>query len=210
MPKQHSTNDYGRALKENIAAFFTKEKKEEGFKKIIKDIIDGELPNGIMKKEYFELIYNNYILILSINLYKNIRMFPKTKVSESPIHGKGLFTLEYIGKENIITFYPIHYMIDKKSNDIFVSYDILLRNISMDGFPLSKYLLTGDQNLAIGGHPELYEDYKNGHMINHSNKPNAYFEKVYTIDNACNIWMVIASKPIKKGSEILVNYGGAP
>jgi hypothetical protein len=215
MDKIHSYKDglmhYNTlAIYDYIHDKFTPRNKKRAFRKIISDNIykDKNMP---MNKYFYEITYLNYVIKDTIEKFRYV--FPKTEVRKSNIDGLGLFAKEDIQKNKIITFYPVHYLLGDKLNymsKFYLSNDIITSNLSMETFNVRDYILTGQEVelLAIGGHPKMYKDYENGHMINHSDDANSYFQLVNGDDNyLCNIWMIISTKDIKEGEEITVNYG---
>ncbi len=188
-----------------ITDCFEPEIKNKYIRIIIEDLIKDDNP-GFANKYYCELIYNNMVLEKFLDEYSN--QLPKLEVKKSKIHGNGLFSKCEIERDHIVTFYPIHY-IRGDGNRTYLSSVIMENGCKMESFNMNKYILTGREKelVQIGGHPEIYENYRNGHIANHSKRPNAYFALVRNGDIMTNIWMLIAIKFIDIGDEILVDYG---
>lgn len=189
-------------------------------KKSIKDIITYNIQEDEPEKNhkaYYEILFCEDIFI---NILKEFGdKLPQLIVKKSNIHGNGVFALQDIPKGTLTTFYPVHFIFtddvvscENKQVGVkmFVS-PILDENLINENFfkVAQDYLLSGSQKelFKIGGHPQLYEDYQNGHIINHSKNANSYFQLVNGPNNNCNIWMIISTRNIKNGEELTVNYG---
>ncbi len=195
------------AIYDFISDKFTLVNKKNAFAKIIQKIMNKEMC-GICNKCYYEVIYINEIIKLTIDTFRNT--FPLTEVKQSNIHGHGVFAKENIAKNRIITFYPVHYIIDSESKNGAVYLSPEISDLQMNTFKISDYILTGPEIelLQIGGHPEMYKEFQNGHIINHSNKANTFFRLVNgNKDCLCNVWLIVSTRDIKKGEELTVNYG---
>jgi hypothetical protein len=195
--KNLNISDLFYDIKDEISSIYTTKNKHIMFKQIIADFIKG--PN-LCNKFLYEMEMSDRVMDYIINKYKNI---PKTKVAKSNIHGNGLFALETIKKGNFVTFYPMHVI--QNGNLIYKSPKI----ISLPDFNIHKYLLAGPEQelFSISAHPNLYEDHKNGHIANHSDNANVYYQLITRDGFRCNIWGLVSIKDIKKGEEITADYG---
>ncbi len=170
--------------------------------------------------DYLRVQYINTVILHSTNIYMNY--FPETKILKSEIHNKGLFADQDIEPNKIITLYPVHYIANSEGQIILS--DILMTSkkqgqdnvrLRVHGPILRDYRIMINSNLlldngmfVIGGHPEIERYTTNGHFINHSKNHNAILYPVLESNTIfTNIWLVIAIKPIKKDSEIFINYG---
>ena len=182
------------------------EYKKKYIKVLINTILEYNSENP-MEKGYYEIMYANRVINEVIEKYKDI--IPKTSVKISSLiksskRNKGLFADQDIKEGELITFYPIHFLKLTNSNKIYLSGDFLINNCKMDLDYIQKYSLAGyNTDYIIGGHPNLLIDYQNGHMINHHEiNDNCFFQLINS-----SIWGIFAGKNIKKGSELLINYG---
>lgn len=110
----------------------------------------------------------------------------KTKVKKSKIHGIGVFAAKNIKRNEIIEICKLIIMSQKDTRLI-------------DETSLYDYYFSWKDNksgIALG----------NGSLYNHSYEPNAKYIKNFS---AAAITF-IALKPIRAGSEIIVNYNGDP
>jgi len=156
------------------------------------------------------------------------------KVGKSNVHGNGVFATEDISKDTVITFFPIHCLIDKSDSnpagevpsyyatknvfDVNTEENIFEINLSYKMDISNEYCAFGDPNKTSD--PELL-----GHIINDStsfktNKSDAKSIKnevcryilssnnnsVMTIYDEYGLFYVKATKDIKKGDEILMSY----
>ena len=103
----------------------------------------------------------------------------KLTVKKDPVKGRGIYALSNI-KSNVV-LEKCHLLILHESE----VHDLLDRYV----FSYSKHHVA----LALG----------NGSLYNHSSKPNAYC--YFTDDREQLIFETL--RPIKKGEEILINYG---
>lgn len=109
----------------------------------------------------------------------------KVFVQQSLIHGIGVFDYQDISLGEIIEICPLLKLPIEEKDSLFADY---------------RFWWTEDEKkmfyvIALGY----------GSFYNHSDTPNGYFissKKTFTID-------FIATKNIKKGDEILVDYGGS-
>jgi hypothetical protein len=209
--------DYVDELDENsekiynaIGYFFTKDRKLEGIKDIVKLLSEtgNTYKSGCFSKYFYELVYLNEILSKIIRVYGHY--IPTLVVAKSKIHGIGVFADEDIKRGRIVTFYPIHYIIEDNYK-VYTSPEIISSTI-INKVPknINEYALTGkeDELLVISANREIQKEYQYGHLINHSSGPNTYFQLVNSYNTfMCNIWVIISTKDIKKGEELTVNYG---
>jgi hypothetical protein len=186
-----------RKLYDAIGQYFQEDVKRDAIRSIIKTLMERSSGSECFTKCFYELVYLNDVINKVTKLYR----LPKLVVSKSKIHGNGVFAEEDIKKGTIVTIYPVHFIIEDW-HKVYVSPEIL--NTMEDKVPsdIHKYLLTGKEDEV------LYKDYQNGHIINHNNRPNTYFQLVNP-DNKfmCNVWVIISIKGIKKGEELTVDYG---
>lgn len=122
------------------------------------------------------------------------------KIKKSDIHGNGVFATNNIKKNNFITFYPCHYVV--------INGCIMGTEPCQDFEKLSKYILAGDHNDKIKwvGDPYKIDDVSRiGHIVNHGNSKNS--NAIYQRYQPDNIWIIKSIKNIKKGDEILIDYG---
>jgi len=140
------------------------------------------------------------------------------RVDYSSINNHGVFANIDILKNNIITYYPAHYIYKLNNYSIY--------NINLE--PPSNYKdyrfdLDIIEDIAIIGHPyitgnmnwvgnKINDGYKHNYKINNKKKRNKYNKKTKECNNALfivnknNIVEVVATKNIKKDDEILVSY----
>ena len=183
-------------------------KKELTIKPLINKKINGLLEGGLLEKDYYELCHANYVLNYVVNKYSI--SLPNVIVKKSDLHGNGVFANQNIKRGELVTFYPVHFLFKKGSgcikktllceelieylfeNEEELSQDIILR-----------YSLTGlKTNYVVGGYKNIYKNHLNGHIVNFNTNPNCYFQLIKS-----TIWGVVALKDIKKGTELLINYG---
>jgi len=199
-------NETGQEISKFISDQFTLENKKIAFRQIIREIIELNKDTDFNNKAFYELVYSNKILNNTINKYNS--KLPKTIVKKSTIHGNGVFASENIPIDTLITFYPVHFIVDSMDGRVFMSTKI--QDLKFDVEKCTNYILTGSEKelFKIGGHPDIYENYENGHIINHKSNSNSVFQLINkNNDYNCNIWMIVSCKKIKKGDEITVNYG---
>lgn len=115
-------------------------------------------------------------------------MFDKTQskvfVQPSPIHGLGVFAAQDISVGDVVEVCPLLKLDIDNKNELLADYRFWWGNNGERAFYV----------IALGY----------GSIYNHSNNPNAYFfnnEDNFTID-------FVATQKIKKGDEVLVDYGG--
>jgi SET domain-containing protein len=133
---------------------------------------------------------------------------PKIVIKKSNIHNNGVFADKVVGRGEFITFYPCHY-IKIVIGDKYALMGYIKNEIDdMENFNnniMNRYSLTArdEQKIIWIGDPDVYDDLLQvGHIVNHSKyKSNAVFYKYN------NIWTIEAIKKIKKGEEILIDYG---
>jgi hypothetical protein len=104
----------------------------------------------------------------------------------SRIHGKGIFAIEDLQKNEVIEICPIIVLDQKETRKI--------NDTSLYDYYFSWQ--DSASSIALGY----------GSIYNHSYQPNAEYSK----DFLNNRITFIAIKPIRKGEEITVNYNGDP
>jgi len=190
-----------------ISQYYVPETKKLFFRRLIEEILLSGIAD-LINKHYAELLYNNYVTNKFLKEYSH--KLPELEVKPSKIHGNGLFSKQKITKDHIITFYPAHFINDDKTGKIYASNEINLADLRLDTFDLHRYQLSGEKEkslMIIGGHPNLYENHLNGHIANHSLNPNAYYQLVSYSDIITNIWILVSTRFISIGDEILIDYG---
>jgi hypothetical protein len=204
--KQYYSDDETRNYAKWISDFYDKEIKDKFTRKLIEDILKTET-TGLVTKHYCELLYANYVINKFLAEFSS--KLPKLEVKPSKIHGNGLFSKKEIARDHILTFYPIHLIYDSKTTRTYASNEVLNANLRLDTYDINRYMLSGKEDflMVIGGHPDLHDEYLNGHIANHSKKANAYYQLVKDQGKFTNIWILISTKFIDIGDEILVDYG---
>lgn len=202
------TNEDSLIVYDTVAHFFTESQKKEGIKGIISSLIKS-VPERkeLFNKVYYEVYYTNVVMDAVIEANKSC--FPKTVVKASPIHGNGVFASQNIKKGTLVTFYPAHYMKESGTGTLYPCNKIILSDLEPN-FNLNTYTITGHEKelYDVIGHPQVHENHKNGHIINHSSDSNTYYQLFNgNRDYKCNIWGIISTKDIKKGTELTVDYG---
>jgi SET domain-containing protein len=122
------------------------------------------------------------------------------KIKKSDIHGNGVFATKNIKKNSFITFYPCHF--------VQIDNHILGTEHVKDSEKLCRYTLASgyDDRIKWIGDPDKFDDISRiGHIINHGKSENS--NAIYQRHRPDNIWFIKSTKDIKKGEEILVNYG---
>ena len=110
---------------------------------------------------------------------------PKVKIKKSEIHGKGLFAIKNIKKDEIVGV---------KSGDVFRKKDLIKFGSFASDF--GGNLLQIDDNFFVGGTKK--KDIEKSMMyINHSCDPNIYIK---------NGIITTSLRKIKKGEEINIDY----
>jgi hypothetical protein len=173
-------------------------------------------------KEYYFKKYKNYFdLSNPLNNEVNIEdRNTNVRLDFSPIHKFGVFANRDINKDEIITNYPAHYIFKINKYPIYNINFELPDNYKDYGFDLDI-----KNNIKIIGHPYIHRNMSwIGHMINDGYKHNytnktkknkkSYNKKTKKYNNSFfgqnmndGIVSIIATKNIKKDSEILVSYG---
>lgn len=176
--------------------------------------------------KYQKPSYGKYDKLKVEMLLKNIPFnLDKVYVKPSKIHGLGVFAKSKIFKDEIITFYPGHYVLIFPKGDagkntgpcgIITSDDVEEASSTYKEEYKAIYRFDIDDYYAICGDPRItqYSDYL-GHMINdgakgHSSKnninqkSNSYFQDV---GNFGFLIAIIASRDIEENEEILISYG---
>lgn len=177
--------------------------KKDVVKVMIIRVMNNKM-NTLLNKVCYDMHYIDIVMDNIIKKYK--KKLPKTVLHKSPIHGNGIFALEDIPKGSFITFYPVHYIIQDSrcyvSQKVFEKYE---SEAPPDN--IQRYFLSGPQMelYTVAGHYKIQEDYKYGHIINHSTNANAYYQ-LANGDLTNNIWMIISLKNIKKGEELFISY----
>jgi hypothetical protein len=165
-------------------------------------------------KEYFDISnpINNKINCEDLN---NI-----VRLDLSQIHQFGVFANKDINKNEIITYYPAHYIYKLNEYSIY-NINLILPNNFKD------YVYTLDQynNIEIIGHPDITgnmnwvghkinDGYKHNYKSNTKKNRSLYNKKTKKYNNATFAYSnedekisVIVTKNIKKDEEILVSYG---
>lgn len=144
--------------------------------------------------------------------------FDNCYIGKSKIHGSGVFAKRDINKDEIITFYPVHFVAIGTNPDL--NYKTLLdkrKNTSVLSLNLENfkdYSIQFNPFISIIGDPAIIHDNSLAHMINDGSNINGTEEEYNnSIDNNSffNISdksiFVRANKSIKKDEEILVSYG---
>lgn len=171
---------------------------------------------------------------LKINiLMKNIPFgIDKCYVKSSKIHGLGVFSKEKIHKNEIITFYPGHWVISYlcenpeigKESDILIFHneEVEKRKLKYDDFLRIDYNFAIDRYYGICGDPRIYDDPSYlGHMINdgveghHKKDMELYYtvskdknNAIYkNIGNVGFCVAIVALRDIEPDEEILISYG---
>lgn len=172
----------------------------------IRTILCLELNEFLKYLNHFDKInVLNLTLIASYNYKNNVNIsfrLNNCRVSESPIHGLGVFATREIKRKEIITLYPANIR-----NNIPIEFRDYIYNY---------------KNISIAGNPKIYDDTTYlGHMINDaSNSPiqeqygaevikssNSVFHNVLYSNGKLAYVVVVASKNITIGQEILTPYG---
>ncbi len=158
----------------------------------------------------------------------------KCYLSDSKIHGKGVFAKKDISEESIITFYPAHYIAiingGVKVDEANMTKIIMCNKAMEMGLKYSTdinhvYGYKLNNEYKICGDPRIIDDTDYlGHMINDGarghasrSKPNKLDKEIYNkivvkINNASSYYVdrfcvaIISIRDIKKGEEILMPY----
>lgn len=163
-------------------------------------------------KKYFDLSnpFNNKLYIDDPN--------NKIRVDSSSIHQSGVFANRNIAKNEIITYYPAHYIYKSDKIPIYKITKRLPKNYR-------DYIIQVKDDIILIGHPGIYENmnwvghkindgYKHNYKIindkninNYNKKSDNYNNSAFSYNKIDEIILVIATKNIKKNDEILVSYG---
>ncbi len=174
-----------------------------------------------MNKSYYLKKYKTYF-DLSNPINNEINCENKNniiRIDFSSIHNHGVFANKDILKDDIITYYPAHYICKLNKYSI---YNINLPPLS--NFKDYMFDLDRKEDIAIIGHPyitgnmnwvghKINDGYKHNYKINNKknrnkyNKQNKEYNNAMFVHDPTNIVTIIATKNIKKNEEILVSYG---
>lgn len=174
-------------------------KKELTIKPLILKTLDIPDSHVEFSRGYYELIHSNLVINMIIKKFCNI--FSDLEVSDK------IISKNDIKKGNLITFYPIHnlYIREDTNKKILFSPELSIylekNNEEMTIDLLKKYSITSfESDFVICGYKNIKNDYQLGHLIKRSKNNNCYLKLINS-----TIWVVIASKDIKKGEEILLS-----
>jgi SET domain-containing protein len=160
--------------------------------------------------------FNDYLQISKDVMFSSDIIY----LSESKIHGIGIFAKQNIEKNELITLYPAHYI--TISN---IPFGMRLTELNIDSKTFLDYSIRYDESIIITGNPLLYKNEKMiGHLCNDGYKHNFINKnkknikkynkkrKEYNNTKFCLIedttfMGIISTKNIKKDDEILVDYG---
>ena len=160
--------------------------------------------------------FNDYLQISKDVIFSSDIVY----LSESKIHGIGIFAKQNIEKNELITLYPAHY-ITVVSN---IPFRMSLTKLKLDPKIFSDYSLRYDENIIFTGNPLLTKNENViGHLCNDGYKHNfitknkknikKYNKKRKEYNNTSfrsiedtNFMGIVSTKNIKKDDEILVDY----
>lgn len=223
---------HNESNEENILNQLSIELGTENLRKILHNELQLNIDSNDLNilDKFLHIFYTTKNYIIFFKSYNFLKMNTKIKIDKSTIHGNGVFAIDTIYKNKIITCYPCHSL--KKDNLTILNtfiYGENEKNIDHNIFNSGEYDCTTKLNYHIFGDKTIYNNLSQvGHIINDScsveiiqeiQKLNDTYKNMlkYCIDcydkkNAKfiaynNFVIVIALKDIKKGEEILINYG---
>lgn len=171
------------------------------------------------KVEKMDNLYHLAYISLSVDGYEEDHFKNNIEIRPSSIAGNGVFAMKKIKKNEVITLYPAHFIINKITGDTYSQFDekkynedynISWNNYTVSGSPskIDKKSFLGHM-VNDGGDIDLesniplneYHKWFSRYMISVSNKCNAKFNKTpYHIE-------IVAIRDIEENEEILVPYG---
>ena len=187
--------------------------------KIISNITEDEL---IERMHYKNVFYNYMVTSLDESVNDNNMIY----ISNSNTHGIGIFANKNINKDELITFYPAHYITITNSKPFIIR----LTELKLDKQIYNDYTIIYDNGINITGSPLLNHNkhfighlcndgYKHNYKNNTKKNRNSYNKKTKEYNNAStriitdhelsntNLLGIISTKNIIKNEEIKISYG---
>jgi len=159
--------------------------------------------NNLPKEKYFECMVNHQqnstILKESENVY-----ISKSRIKNA---GNGIFAKRDFNAGDIICLYSPHIIVDKDSRKV-VTLDKEMKTWTDIVDKYGTYLLNLEKNISVFGNPDFVrnQDYL-GHMPNDRGySPFKIYNEKFNNGFFCFLYL-IASKPIKKDTEVFISYG---